>query len=182
MIWRAARMLLCAAIGALSACGQNLGTYSLAGLSKTDDLPEAFKRSSGYDGHYGQFLRVELESSANINEFDTGSGLYADAGDCPIQKHGSVVAFGPFDLSGEEVGAGHSPSQLEPANDGFFHYLVYLVTAVTAQTGPNGFTPYDLSRERKDMCLRLYSPGYHITPSRSHTVRIPAAEIARALR
>ena len=48
-------------------------------------------------------------------------------------------------------------------------------------SGDDIIPPYDLRKDRGDLCIKITQAGYYITESRSDTIRIPARDLAKAL-
>jgi hypothetical protein len=63
---------------------------------------------------------------------------------------------------------------------------LYVVVAYRAppatQAGQIQLPTYDLHGSNRDLCLRLFAPGYNLTKSRSDTIRVPAGIISAALK
>jgi hypothetical protein len=102
----------------------------------------------------------------------------------PIRGSNKLIAFGPIGKDGKPVEEYKRVDKLERGADGRYHYPVYVVTNAPARklftNSEDVIPPYDLRKSKRDICLRFFVPGYNITPSKSRTVRIPAATLANA--
>ncbi len=166
----------------LSGCGQNLGAYAVEAVEVTTDVPLRAETAA----RYRRFLEVRLASRTSLTEFaDEIDGIYVDADFCPLRNPDGVIAFGPFGGDGEDLGVPSAAPALRPSADGDFHYRVYLPIAYRAnratKPGQIQLPTYDMRETRRDLCLRLFAPGYDIIKSRSETVTVPADLISRAL-
>lgn len=180
------RIVLAAAlIVATGGCGEHLGAYRAEDVRLVSTIPPA--ALDGVEVPYKEYLRIELSSPKSLYAAETGGGLYTEADFCPLRNRYQMVGFGPVSTQGRRVeswAGGQAPSRR--SRDGRFHYFVYIVPQSAARKPyPNAdetLPAYDLRRQRRDICLRFFAPGYNIIPSRSDTVRIPADSIAAALR
>jgi len=166
----------------LSACGQNLGTYAVEAVRVTTDVPLRAETAA----HYGHFLEVRLASRTSLTALaDEIDGVYVDADFCPLRNPDGVIAFGPFGDDGEDLGLSSVAPALRPSADGDFHYRIYVPIAYRSEPatkpGQIQLPTYDLRTTKRDLCLRLFAPGYNIIKSRSETVRVPANVISSAL-
>jgi hypothetical protein len=169
----------------LSGCGDHLGTYTLEDVTLVRQLPQ--NDTLNWPAlPYPEFLRIELSSEANLNTANTGPGLYTDADFCPLRDSNHLIAFEPIGTDERSVQdyAGVRKLVSDP-RDGRFHYFVYVVPS-SARRKPytnssENIPAYDLRRQKQDICLRFFVPGYNVITSRSDTIRIPAQVLARAL-
>jgi hypothetical protein len=168
----------------LSACGQYLGDYSLEKVEVVRELPRSFPKDAQ---GYGKYLAITLSSKTNVTALgDEVSAIYANADFCPMRDGDQLVVLGPVSETGESLRIPSIAANLKPGRDGRFRYSIYLVPAhpmpgirysETALQAPR----YDLRSANHDVCVRLFAPGFNITPSRSGTVTIGAKLIETAL-
>ena len=136
--------------------------------------------------HYGQFVEVRLTSKTNLTALaDDIDGIYVDADFCPIRDTIGVIAFGPFSKEGDDLSVPSATPALSPNADGKFEYRIYVPIAYRAKQvtrpGRTQLPTYDLRETDRDLCLRLFAPGYNVIASRSQTVRIPSKAISTAM-
>lgn len=169
----------------LNACGDHLGTYTLEEVTLVRELPQ--NDTLDWPAHpYPEFLRIELSSEANLNTANTGPGLYTDADFCPLRNSNRLIAFEPIATDERALQDYRRGRKLVAnARDGRFHYFVYVVPS-SSQRKPytnstDNIPAYDLRRQKQDICLRFFVPGYNLITSRSDVVRIPTQVLARAL-
>lgn len=177
-----ARLSIALATLLISGCGQNLGTYAVGAVRVTTDVPLSAETAA----QYGDFLEVRLASKTNLTALADGiDAVYVDADFCPLRNPDGVIAFGPFGDGGEDLGVPSVAPALRQSADGDFHYRIYVPIAYRAgpatKPGQIQLPRYDLRETKRDLCLRLFAPGYNILKSRSETVRVPANVIFRAL-
>jgi hypothetical protein len=168
----------------LSGCGQYLGDYSLEKVAGERELPSSFPKDAQ---SYGRFVAITLASRTSLTAIgDKLDGVYVDADFCPLKDPHRLVALGPVSEDGSDLSLPSAAAKLKPQADGRFRYRIYLVAAhpvpgvqysKTAMEWPR----YDLLSANRDVCVRLFAPGYNLTPSKSQTVTIPAKLIAAAL-
>lgn len=169
----------------LSACGDHLGKYDLEEVRQVETAPAV-----AVDGRRtpsaSKYLKVELSSDANLYTASTGPGLYTDADFCPLRDPHRLIAFGPIASDEKAVEDYKRDEELRPAPDGRYRYFVYVASSSPRRKlfdNSEDFIPaYDLRKQNRDVCIRFFVPGYHIVPSRSETVRIPANMLAAALK
>lgn len=170
---------------ALGACGDHLGDYRFEDVRLVQAIP-----AEAFDGleppPYGEYLQISLSSEANLYDADTGGGLYTDADFCPLRNPHRMIAFGPLAADGSAVENWRREARLSPnPRDGRYHYAVFVVPRSPARKPYSNATEtipaYDLRADRRGICLRFHAPGYHIIPSRSSAVEVPAARIASVL-
>ena len=169
----------------LTGCGEYLGSYTAESAQLVADVPKSHfgPPSPSYD----QYLEIRLASKTSLtsigNEFDA---VYVDADFCPLRDARGLIALTPFGDDGGDLSLPSDARKLEPGTDGLFRYRLYVVVAYTAAlaTRPGQFQlpTYDLRRSHRDLCLRLFAPGYNLIKSRSNTIRVPAAMVAAALK
>jgi hypothetical protein len=93
---------------------------------------------------------------------------------------------GPLSRDGRDLSQPSDAGVLHAGRDGLFRYSLYVAVAYTAQRvpGPAQFQlpTYDLRGAKRDLCLRLFAPGYNLIKSRSDTIRVSADMISAALK
>lgn len=168
----------------LSGCGQYLGDYSVEKVEVVRVLPASFPIDTQ---SYGKFLAVTLVSTTSLTALgDKASAVYVEADFCPLQDPGGFVALGPVSEDGRDLSIPSVTAQLKPHKDGRFRYGIYLVPAhpmpgVQYSKTAMERSRYDLGEANRDICVRLFVPGYNLIPSKSETVTIPAKLIKAAL-
>ena len=167
----------------LAGCGQPLGTYSVEAVTVAEHVPLPADTVSAY----GRFLEIRLASRTSLTALAEGvDGVYVDADFCPLTGGDGLIAFGPFGVQGEDLGVPSAAPALRPGADGRFHYRVYVPVAhrarLATKPGQSKRPTYDLRGTERDLCLRLFAPGYDLITSRSETIRVPADMVAPALR
>ncbi len=172
-------LLLC-----LSACGDHLGEYQIEDVRLVRAMPPA-----AIDGRrlppYPEYVRVELSSETSLYAANTGPGLYTNGDFCPLRDPNRLIAFGPVASNGHAVESWKRDKALTPdKRDKRYHYFVYVVPSTPPRklfaNSEDAITAYDLRRQKRDVCLRFFVPGYNISPSRSETVHIHAVALASA--
>jgi hypothetical protein len=168
-----------------SGCGDHLGAYRIIDVRVVRQFPEGDEIDTP-SPPYPEYLRIELSSETNLNAMDTGAGLYVHADFCPRPGLDRMIAFGPLASDQGPVENWRRAQALtQDPRDGRYHYFIYLVPSSPPRrrfTNSSDVLPgYDLRVARRDLCLRLYVPGYNIIPSRSNVVRIRAATLRGAL-
>ncbi|HJQ15434.1 MAG TPA: hypothetical protein VJ859_00370 [Allosphingosinicella sp.] len=169
----------------LSGCGQYLGDYAVEGVRIVPELPLPFGREIT---PYGQYLQVNISSTTSLTAIsDKVDGVYVHADFCPLRDSHRLIAFRPVGLGGEDLGLPSSAPQQRSDPDGRYHYRIFVVVAhpmpgveysTTAMERPR----YDIRTAKRDLCLRLFAPGYNLIPSRSQTIRVSATAISAAVR
>lgn len=161
---------------ALSACGKNLGTYKVEDVRSVREIPSGneppFERP-----RYPDYIRVELSSQTNLNDGDTGAGLYVDADFCPLRDPYRIIAFGPLAMDGRAVEDWKRTEKFtRDSRDGRFHYYVYVVPQSPRRkliaNSTDVIQSYDLKSQSRSICLRFHIPGYNITRSQSEAVEV----------
>lgn len=153
------------------------------------------RTSSGSKGYpppepsppYGRYLEIRLASKTSLTSIGREvDAVYVDADLCPFRNTHGLIAFGPYSDDGRDLGGPSDAAPLGPGKDGLFRYRLYVVVAYKAErvTQPGQFQlpTYDLNTSNRDLCLRLFAPGYNLIKSRSDTIRVPAKMISTALR
>jgi hypothetical protein len=125
-----------------------------------------------------KLIRIDFSSETDVTG-DTGN-LYVHGDFCPMQDETDFSVWGPYPDGRSLFGDGANPVR-RPIRDaaGRYHYVAYLRVAAP---GYQFSDAYDLRRGARDLCFRIDSPGYYITPSRSRVFVLPAAEVERLLR
>jgi hypothetical protein len=172
-----------ASLWPLAGCGQYLGSYAVEEVREVANVPESHRGSPSY----GRYLAIRLASKTSLTSI--GKKIYAvyvHADFCPLRHPIGLIAFGPFGYDGEDLSLPANASGLRAGSDGLFRYSLYVVVAYSAQRatqpGELQLPTYDLDGSNRDICLRLFAPGYNLIKSRSDTIRVPAAMISAALK
>lgn len=140
----------------LSACA-GLGSLKYQGVANGSPPPNPlFKQLP-----YGAYVKVEISSTIDITQYNA---VYAFARLCPAsgQKDVKVIAFGPFENRHRQ------------------RYDIYLVAKHPeshirySSTFLAEYSPYDLKRDSRDVCIRLSAPGYPAA-AQSEELRVPAS-------
>ena len=173
--------MACSMALSVAGCGQPLGVYDVEGVEVVSRLPAPFdaKVQPGYD----QYLEVRVRSKTSLTAIgDKVDGVYIDADFCPLKDPQGVIALGPVSNDGHDLGLPSSATALHPDSDGLFHYRFYIPVSYRARavkvSGQIQLPTYDLRTANRDVCMRLFAPGYHLIASRSEMIAIPAATIA----
>lgn len=170
----------------LAGCGDYLGDYRLEDVQLVADIPPVATDGMKYQ-RASEYVRIELSSEASLYAANTGPGLYANVDFCPLRNPDQIIAFGPVASDEKAVESWKRNEVLKPdPHDQRYHYFVYVVPRSSARkifaNSEKEVPGYDLRRQRQDVCLRFFVGGYHIVPSRSDTVEVPAHAIEAALR
>ena len=169
---------------ALAGCGDHLGTYQVDEVRLVAAVPEV--ALDGREGRPGPALEIALSSPFSLHAADTGAGLYVEADHCPLRDHHRLLAFGPLSEDGQAVEEWKRTVPLRPDPGALYHYLIY-VPLRSAERRPYSNSPelvaaYDLAAKPRELCLRLFVPGYDLIASRSDLIRVDAAQVAAAVR
>ena len=181
---RARRFAAIAGMGLLlSACGQYLGSYTVDGAHVATELP----KSTFGPAQPGRYLEIDLASQTSLTAISSKvDGVYVDADFCPLRNPYALVAFGPYGDDGRDLGLPSNAAPLSPDRDGHFRYRVYIAIAFKPERATEpGQTPlpsYDLRGINRDICVRLFAPGYNLIKSVSNTIKVPGSVISRALK
>lgn len=169
----------------LAACGEHLGAYSVETVQLVTEtsIPTGNRPSPSY----GEYLEVQLASRTNLVEIgDKVDGVYVDADYCPLDDPNGVIAFGPFGDDGQDLGLPSAAAALRDHRDGRSRYRIFIAVGYRGRSatkpGQIELPTYDLRHASRDVCLRLFAPGYNLIKSRSETIRVPANAIAAALK
>lgn len=169
----------------LTGCGQYLGSYTPESARVVTDMPNShFGQPSP---PYGQYLEIRVASKTSLTSIEKkADGIYVDADFCPLRNRNGLIAFGPFSDDGRDLSLPSDAGSLHAGRDGLFRYRLYVVVAYTAQrvtsSGQLQLPTYDLRGAKRDLCLRLFAPGYNLIKSRSGTISVPADMISEALK
>jgi hypothetical protein len=169
----------------LTGCGQYLGSYTAESARVVTEVTDShFGQPSP---PYGQYLEVRVASKTSLTSIRRKvDGVYVDADFCPLRNRNGLIAFGPFSDDGRDLSLPSDAGSLHAARDGLFRYRLYVVVAYTAQreTSPGQLQlpTYDLRGAKRDLCLRLFAPGFNLIRSRSGTISVPADMISTALK
>jgi hypothetical protein len=177
--------VLFAGVFPLVGCGQYLGSYAVEEAHVVTGIPKSHMGSP--PPSYGQYLEIRLASKTNLTSLlPDVTALYVGADFCPLRNDDGLIAFGPYSDDAQDLSEPHDARPLKAANDGLFRYHLYVVVAYKAQRatqpGQVQLPTYDLKRSNRDLCLRLFAPGYNLTRSRSDMIRVPARMLSTALK
>jgi hypothetical protein len=181
----------------LAGCGRQLGEYRFDGADPADvAAAEKIDRDiSGYPAG-SRAIRIRFSSAVDLEELTGGHDLYVHADFCPFKRRYMIDVWGPFysDQS-RYVFSGVPPEVVQvkyrhPPRDertGRYLYTAYVLPARPMPGVPPTVTnlpdhdPYNLRTAHRDVCLRIDSPGYYITPSQSNVFVVPASAIDAVL-
>lgn len=169
----------------LTGCGQYLGSYILESARVVTAMPDSHLGQPSPP--YGQYLEIRVASKTSLTSIGKKiDAVYVDADFCPLRNRDGLIAFGPFSDDGRDFSLPSEAGALHAGSDGFFRYRLYVVVAYTAQRVANPgqvqLPTYDLRGTTRDLCLRLFAPGYNLIKSRSDTITVPAKMISAALK
>jgi hypothetical protein len=161
-------------------CGQYLGDYRLESVRLVRELPKSYV--SSYPEYFEIELSSEVDLTALVPELDA---IYPKADFCPGPGSGEVIVRGPVTDEGEDVNEPSLARRPWRQADGRFHYRLFVVAAhplpgVRYSKDMMQRPRYDLRKGRRDICLRLTSPGYNLIPSRSAITRVRASLLVAA--
>jgi hypothetical protein len=132
----------------------------------------------------------------DLEELSGGRDLYVHADFCPFKRRYMIDMRGPYyaDQSrytfsgvppeGIQVKYRHPPRD---ERTGRYLYTAYVFPSRPMPGEPPTVTnlpdhdPYDLRTAHRDVCVRIDSPGYYITPSQSKVFVVPSSAIDAAL-
>jgi len=181
---RAQRLSLAvASLLPLTGCGQHLGSYAVEQVRVVTEIPQSFFSPSP---SYGRYLEIRVASKMSLTSIGRNVAVYIDADFCPLRNRNGLIAFGPYSNDEEDLGLPGDATALKAGRDGLFRYRLYVSVAYGGQrpTGPGQLQlpTYDLKLSNRDLCLRLFAPGYNLIKSRSETIRVPAEMVSTALK
>ena len=169
-----------AAVAALGGCGPSLGSYEVIAVSMVKGVPQ------GDEVHFPDtpLLRIDLRSGFDLIA-ETNGNIYAFKTECGDSGTRGHMIFGPY-------AAGDPPRDLLDAGQAMARnaedkaaYVLFMFIEKPADmghfSGDDIIPPYDLRKDRGDLCIKITQAGYYITESRSDTIRIPARDLAKAL-
>jgi hypothetical protein len=177
---RRALGLLCA-LAALGGCGQYLGDYQVESVRLVRELPRAYPVTP-----YPEYFEIELSSEVDLSAPEAEvEAVYPEADFCPLRDSEGVIVLGPVTDEGQDLVEQFLTRRMRRQPDGRFHYRLFVVAAHpmpgVGYIGEMMERPrYDLRPGRRDLCLRLFTPGYNLIPSRSGTIRVPSTLLLRA--
>jgi hypothetical protein len=178
-------ILVLATLLPVTGCGQYLGDYAVEDVRVVPDIPPSHAGSPSPG--YGAYLEVRLASKTNLTSIPPNvDAVYVDADFCPLRNGNGLIAFGPYSDDKQDLGLLSDAKPASAGRDGLFRYRLYVAVAYRAQRvtepGQLQLPTYDLEANNRDLCLRLFAPGYDLIKSRSETIRVPAAMVALALK
>jgi len=182
---KAQRLTLALTSLLLTACGQHLGSYAVQQARVVTQIPPSHLGSPSPS--YGQYLEIGIASKTSLTSIGGNvDAVYVDADFCPLSNRNGLIAFGPYGDDGQDLGLPRDAKPLRAGTDGLFRYRLYVVIAYTAQrataSGQLPLPTYNLKGSNRDLCLRLFAPGYNLIKSRSETIRVPAEIVSSALK
>jgi hypothetical protein len=135
---------------------------------------------------YGPLLDIRLTSKTSLTALgEKLDAVYADADFCPLHNAHGLIAFGPFGDDGQDLRLPSAAPAQKPDTRGLYHYRIYVVVAYrarrVAERGQMQLPTYDLRATDRDLCFRLFAPGYNIMKSRSDTIPVPRSLLSEAL-
>lgn len=184
-------------------CGRPLGEYR---FDKVEIVrPDALQATGETGPNIAYYLKLYFVSSTDMESASGGHDLYVHADFCPFRKRYGIDAIGPFYgdrsrylptkvLSSKyvdgrlvEVVDSQNRHPVADTKSGLFAYSAYLIPADPMPGYPHGRTnlpesTYDLRKDHRDVCVRIDSPAYDLTPSQSKVLVIPGSAIAAAFR
>jgi hypothetical protein len=169
----------------LTGCGQYLGDYSVEDVHLVPGIPPS--REGSPSPSYGQYLEIRVASKTNLTSIGQRVGaVYVDADFCPLRNRDGLIAFGPYSDEKRDLGLPRDANALKAGADGLYRYRLYVVVAYRAQRvtepGQLQLPTYNLQVSKRDLCLRLFAPGYNLIKSQSEIIKVPAEVVATALR
>ena len=167
----------------LAGCGRYLGSYAVEEVRVVTEVPKSHLGSPSPS--YGRYIEIRLASKTSLTSI-RHDAIYVDADSCPLRNRNGLIAFGPYSNDAQDLGLPAEATPLRAGSDGLFRYRLYVVVAYKAQRatqpGQLQLPTYDLKRSNRDLCLRLFAPGYNLIKSRSDTIRVPGQTVSTALR
>jgi hypothetical protein len=166
------RCLPLALLALLGGCGKPLGSYVIekARLAPAEELDRV---ESLFPSQWpeGPIIRIDFSSTTDVVAAADGD-LYVDGDFCPAGGRYRFAMFGPYpDGQKRFTDAGTRRPVRDAA--GRYHYVAYLRTVSTSDPA------FDLRRTPRDLCLRIHSAGYHLTPSQSEVFILRGQIVAR---
>jgi hypothetical protein len=178
-------------IGMMLACGLGgcgggaLGNYQVTNVEIVDGgqlnqvEPDEF-----YPGG-PQLVRVAFTSRTDVVAAADSGALYISADFCPLGNPDAIRAIGPLpDGRSVFVRDKGELSYRHPARDpaGLYHYTAYIDPS-QGPDEPGVKRNYDLSKDHRDVCLRIFrSRFFEIWGRQSDVFTVPGAAIAEAFR
>jgi hypothetical protein len=168
----------------LTGCGQYLGDYAVEDVRVVPDIPASHEGSPSPS--YGQYLEIRIASKTNLTSIGQKvDAVYVDADFCPLRNRDGLIAFGPYSEAKQDLSLPGDANALKVGADGLYRYRLYVVVAYaaqrTTQPGQIQLPTYNLQGGNRDLCLRLFAPGYNLIKSQSKIIKVPAELVASAL-
>ena len=168
----------------LTGCGQHLGSYAVEEVRVVAEIPRAHYGSPSPS--YGKYLEIRLASKTSLTSIGGKiDAVYVDADFCPLSNRNGLIAFGPYSNEGQDLSLPSDANALKASRNGLFRYRIYVVAGYKAERakGPGQIQlpTYDLNGSNRDLCLRLFAPGYNLIKSRSEIIRVRAELVSSAL-
>jgi hypothetical protein len=169
----------------LTGCGQYLGDYAVEVVRVVPDIPPSHQGSPSPS--YGRYLEISVASKTNLTSIgEKVDAVYVDADFCPLRNPNGVIAFGPYSDEKQDLRLPGDANAIKAGKDGLYRYRLYVAVAYRAQRvtepGQLQLPTYDLQLSNRDLCLRLFAPGYNLIPSQSKIIKVPAEVVVSALR
>jgi hypothetical protein len=169
----------------LTGCGQYLGAYEVEDVRLVSEIPPSHFGSPSRS--YGRYLEVRLASKTSLTSIRRKvDAVYVEADFCSQRNRNGLIAFGPYSKDENDLSLPGDATALKAERDGLFRYRLYVVVAHRAQRttepGQLQLPTYNLKGSSRDLCLRLFAPGYNLIQSRSETIRVPAEMVASAIK
>jgi hypothetical protein len=130
-------------------------------------------------------LEIRVASKTNLTSIGQRiDAVYVDADFCPLRNRNGLIAFGPYSDEKQDLGLPRDANALKVGADGLYRYRLYVVVAYRAQRvtepGQLQLPTYNLQVSNRDLCLRLFAPGYNLIKSQSKIIKVPAEVVASA--
>lgn len=168
----------------LGGCEAALGDYEALDAQVVRTLPPSLARYHDAPRGDARLLRVTLRSRLDLNAVEPGQGILVAGDHCPIADGYRLVTYPPTTDAGRIAADWTRDHRPRPAPDGQYRYHLYVAVRAPARPPYPGaaeqIAAYDLSRDRRSICLRLYRPDSTPAPARSAEIEVPAAMLARA--
>ena len=173
---------------ALQGCGPPLGKHQLEAVELVDaeQYREIDADHKGHITNVSEIIRVKFSSETDLEAAsEDGGGLYSFLSFCPYREAESHIGFGPFynDLSEYLPEGGDRKPVRDRTTNRFVYTAYFLPTGKAAKKSPgiDAESEYNLYSDKRNVCVKLTSPGYFITESASEIIVIPRAKIVAAI-
>lgn len=184
----------------VTGCGPYLGDHKFQEAEIVDiQFLEQVDPNFSHGLPMSELFRIVFTSTTDLEAASEGHSLYIDADFCPFKDRRGIGVIGPYyddksrygpiresrrqDKDGRVVIFVESDNISPKVNErtGEFIYTAYVIPYRNPPRFKGGgniiLNPYDIRTDNRDICFRLFSPGYYITPSQSNIFRISRSEI-----